>query len=101
MLNDYFRHQAGIINIESHFRCPDDCNAPGCWMEDVIAETTLFDLIRLKRLLVKMKKPCPFLCGNRCLVHDAKPLNCILFPEYYEIEGLLPELTKKKKSPFP
>jgi Fe-S-cluster containining protein len=124
MLNDYFRHQADIINIESHFRCPDDCNAPGCWMEDVIVETTLFDLIRLsrslnisvsrlfsqccriglvtcqeniryKRLLVKMKKPCPFLCGNRCLVHDAKPLNCILFPEYYEIKGLLPELTKK------
>ena len=123
MLNDDFRHQADIFNIESRFRYPDDCNAPGCWMEDVIVETTLFDLIRLsrllnisvsrlfshccriglvtcqeniryKRLLVKMKKPCPFLCGNRCLVHDAKPLNCILFPEYYVIKELLPELSQ-------
>lgn len=123
MLNDDFRHQTDIFNAGSHFRCPDDCNAPGCWMEDVIVETTLFDLIRLSRalnasvshlfsqccriglatcrenirymrLVVKMKKPCPFLYSNRCLVHDAKPLNCMLFPEYYKIKGLLPELKK-------
>ena len=124
MLNEYFRHQAQIFSTESNFRCPDDCNAPGCWMENVIVETTLFDLIRLsrslntpvsylfsqycriglatceeniryKRLLVKMKKPCPFLFSNRCLVHDAKPLSCVLFPEYYQIKGLLPELSQK------
>jgi Fe-S-cluster containining protein len=123
MPNDYFRYQADICNIESNFRYPDDCNAPGCWMENIIVEATLFDLTRLsrtlnipvshlfsqyyriglmtcdvniryKRLLVKMKKPCPLLFNNRCLVHDAKPLNCRLFPEYYEIKGLLPELSK-------
>ncbi len=96
MLNDYFRYQDDIFNIESNFRCPHNCNAPGCWMADIIVETTLFDLIRLsralnipvshlflqycslglatceeniryKRFLIKMKKPCPFLI-------DAKPL---------------------------
>jgi len=43
---------------------------------------------------MKMKKPCHFLSGNQCAVHDAKPLNCILFPEIYHIKGLLPKLSK-------
>jgi len=52
------------------------------------------DNIHYKRLLIKMKKPCLFLSGNRCAVHDAKPLNCILFPELYHIKGVLPEISK-------
>jgi hypothetical protein len=51
MPNDYFRYQDDIFNIESNFRCPDDCNAPGCWMTNIIVEATLFDLIRLSRTL--------------------------------------------------
>lgn len=123
MLNNYFQHQANIADIECDFRCPDDCNAPGCLKADIIVEVTLFDLIRLsrflstpvshlfsqychlgcmifedniryKRLLIKMKKPCLFLSGNQCVVHDAKPSNCTLFPENYQIKGVLPNLSK-------
>jgi Fe-S-cluster containining protein len=124
MLNDYLKHLADIFDIESNFRCPDECDAPGCRMAEIIVEITLFDLIRVglalntpvsqlfsqycrlgsapceenirySRLVIKMKKPCPFLSGNRCAVHDAKPLNCRLFPENYQITGLLPELSEK------
>jgi len=123
MQNNYFQHQAHILDIECNFRCPDDCNAPGCRKFNIIVEVTLFDLIRLgqvlntpashlfsqychlglmiceeniryKRLLIKMKKPCHFFSGNQCVVHDAKPLNCTLFPELYHIKGMLPELSK-------
>jgi len=123
MLDSYFQHKADLADIECNFRCPDDCNAPGCWMDDVIIEVNLFDLIKLspvlgtpvsvlfsqycrlgllicefnpryKRLLIKLKKPCLFLMGRRCLVHDSKPLNCVLFPEYQQIKGLLPELSR-------
>ena len=123
MLNNYFQHQAHIFDIECNFRCPDDCNAPGCRKVDIIVEVTIFDLIRLgrflntpayhlfsqychlglmicedniryKRLLIKMKKPCLFLSENQCVVHDAKPLNCKLFPELYHIKGVLPKLSK-------
>ena len=123
MVNNYFQHQAHIVGIECNFQCPDDCNAPGCRKVDIIVEVTLFDLIRLGRflnttvslffsqychlgvmiyednihylrLLIKMKKPCLFLSGGQCVVHDAKPLNCTLFPELYHIKGLFPKLSK-------
>jgi len=124
MLNDYFQHPADLSDLECNLRCPDDCSAPGCRMADVIVEVTFFDLIRFsrplatpvshlfsrycrlglitcedniryKRLVIKMKKPCSFLSGNRCSVHDFKPLSCILFPEIYQVKGLLPQLSQK------
>jgi Fe-S-cluster containining protein len=124
MLNNYFQHQAHIADAECNFRCPDDCNAPGCRKADIIVEVTLFDLIKLGRflntpvshlfsqhcrlgltvckdnirymnLLIKMKKPCLFLSGSQCDVHDVKPLSCTLFPELYQIQGVLPELSRK------
>jgi Fe-S-cluster containining protein len=123
MLNNYFQHQTDIARIECNFRCPADCDAPGCRKPDIIVEVSLFDLIRLdrflntpvshlfseychlglmiikdniryKRLLIKMKKPCLFLSGNQCVVHYAKPLNCRLFPEHYHIKGLAKKLSK-------
>ena len=42
-----------------------------------------------------MKKPCRFLSGDQCSVHDVKPLSCILFPELYQVQGLLQELSIK------
>jgi Fe-S-cluster containining protein len=124
MLNSYFQHQTKLINTDCNFRCPDDCNAPGCRKPGIIVEVTLFDLIKLGRflntpvsrlfsqncrlgltackynirymnLLIKMKKPCRLLSGDQCSVHDVKPLSCILFPELYQVQGVLPELSKK------
>lgn len=123
MMKRYFQHQADLAGTNSDFLCPEDCDAPGCWMEDTIVEVTLFDLIRLgkeldipvsvffadhcrvglqacetnpryMRLLIKVRKPCCFLKDARCLVQRSKPLICILFPEYQQIAGLLPELSK-------
>lgn len=122
-LDNYFQRQADISDIESNFRCPEDCNAPGCSMTDIIVDVTLFDLIRLsreltarvshlfsqycqlglitceenihyKRLIIKMKKPCHFLSGHRCSVYDSKPLSCTLFPEIYHVKGQLKKLTQ-------
>jgi Fe-S-cluster containining protein len=124
MLNNYFQHQSHLVDIDCDFRCPDDCSSPGCRKKNITVEVTLFDLIKLSRflnipvshifsqhcrlglaackdhiqymnLLIKMKKPCRFLSGNQCDVHDAKPLSCILFPELYQIQGEMPELSKK------
>ena len=124
MLDSYFQYQGSLAETESDFHCPEECDAPGCWMEDINIEVTLFDLIRLsldlntpvsdlffhhchiglevfeinrryKRLLVKLKKPCPFLKETRCGVHGSKPLNCILFPEYHYIKGLFSELAEQ------
>ena len=124
MLNSYFQHQTKLFNTDCNFRCPDDCNAPGCRKTGIIVEVTLFDLIKLGRflntpvshlfsqhcclgltvckynirymnLLIKMKKPCRFLSGDQCSVHDVKPLSCILFPELYQVQGLLQELSIK------
>ncbi|MFC1830076.1 hypothetical protein ACFL0O_10735 [Thermodesulfobacteriota bacterium] len=121
MLDRYFQKQVHLAGIDANFICPDDCDAPGCWMEDIIVEVTLFDLIRLSpdldisvsgffddicriglqtcetnprymRLLIKLNKPCCFFKDKRCRVQRSKPLNCILFPEYHQIAGLLPEL---------
>jgi len=124
MPDRYFQYQAGLAETKSDFQCPKECDAPGCWMDDINVEVTLFDLVRLsldlntpvsdlffrhchiglgvfeinpryKRLLVKLKKPCPFLKETRCEVHGSKPLSCILFPEYHYIKGLLTELAKR------
>jgi Fe-S-cluster containining protein len=123
LLDNYFQRQADISDIESNFRCPDDCCAPGCSMTDIIVDVTLFDLIRLsrelttrvshffseycqlglitceenihyKRLVIKMKKSCHFLSGNRCSVYDSKPLSCTLFPEIYHVKGQLTKLSQ-------
>jgi len=124
MLERYFQYQAGFATTERNMLCPEDCDAPGCWMTEVIVGVSLFDLIRLSltlntpvsslflnhcrfgfqcnefnprylNLLIKLEKPCPFLQKARCRVHSFKPLECVLFPEYHQIAGLLPELTKR------
>jgi Fe-S-cluster containining protein len=120
----YFQYQSGLAASERHMRCPEDCDAPGCWMAEVVVGATLFDLIGLSlalnmpvsslflnycrfgfqsnefnprylRVLVKLNKPCPFFQKARCTVHRYKPLNCVLFPEYHQIAGLLPELVNR------
>ena len=124
MIERYFQYQADLAVTESNMLCPEDCDAPGCRMADVIVEVSLFDLIRLSlalntpvsslflnhchfgfqscelnprylSLLIKLEKPCHFLQKSRCKVHGFKPLNCVLFPEYHQIIGLIPELSKR------
>lgn len=125
MIETYFQYQVKLAETESSLECPEDCNAPGCWMGDVIVEVSLFDLIRLgqvlntpvstlffnhcylglqtcefnpryQRLVIKLKKPCHFLEKSRCAVHGFKPLNCLLFPEYHQIIGQWPKLAENR-----
>ena len=86
MPESYFQYQVRLSETDPGFFCREDCDAPGCWMKDVVVEVTLVDLIRLSfalnfpvsdlfsqycsiglknlelnprynRLLVKLKKP--------------------------------------------
>jgi Fe-S-cluster containining protein len=124
MLERYFQYQADLAATERNMLCTEDCDAPGCWMTQVVVSLSLFDLIRLSlvldtsvstlflnycrfgfqcnelnpcylNLLIKLKKPCPFLQKARCRVHSFKPFDCVFFPEYHQIAGLLPELAKR------
>lgn len=124
MLERYFQYQADLAATERDMLCPKDCDAPGCWMTEVVVGVSLFDLIRLSlalntpvsslflnycrfgfqcnelnpcylNLSIKLEKPCPFLQKARCRVHSFKPFDCVFFPEYHHIAGLLPELAKR------
>lgn len=118
MQESYFQYRTDLAQTDCVFQCPETCDAPGCRAPDVIVEVTIFDLIRLsqvldasvsslfsnhcclglqnieinpryKRLILKLVKPCHFLQKTTCIVHDSKPLNCVLFPEYHQIKDLL------------
>ncbi|UCD90936.1 MAG: hypothetical protein JSW04_05785 [Desulfobacterales bacterium] len=123
MLESYFHYRTDLAKAHCLLQCPETCDAPGCWSSDIIVEVTAFDLIglsqvldmpvsslffnyccvgiqglefnpRYKRLLLKLAKPCHFLHKTSCTVHDSKPLNCVLFPEYHQINNLLSTFTK-------
>ncbi len=123
-MEHYFKQQAELAGKDCNFQCPEGCNAPGCCMEGLIIGVTLFDLIRLspalnkpvseifhdhcqlglqsyvlnpryKHLLVKLKSPCHFLRESHCTVHSSKPLNCVLFPEYHQMKGLIDDLLRQ------
>jgi Fe-S-cluster containining protein len=124
MLERYFQYQADLAATERNMLCPEDCDAPGCWMTEVVVGVSLFDLIRLSlalntpvsslflnhcrfgfqcnefnprylNLSIKLEKPCPFLQKARCRVHSFKPFDCVFFPEYHQIAGILPELANR------
>lgn len=124
MIERYFQYQSDLAVTESNILCQENCDAPGCQMANVVVGVSLFDLIRLSlvlttpvsslflnhchfgfqscelnprylSLLIKLEKPCRFLQKSRCKVQGFKPLNCVLFPEYHQIRGLIPELSKR------
>jgi Fe-S-cluster containining protein len=124
MLERYFQYQADLAATKRDMLCPEDCDAPGCWMTEVVVCVSLFDLIRLSlalntpvsslflnhcrfgfqcnefnprylNLSIKLEKPCPFLQKARCRVHSFKPFDCVFFPEYHQIAGILPELANR------
>jgi Fe-S-cluster containining protein len=124
MLERYFQYQANLAATERDMLCPEDCDAPCCWMTEVVVSVSLFDLIRLGlalntpvsslflnhccfgfqcnelnprylNLSIKLERPCPFLQKARCRVHSFKPFDCVFFPEYHQIAGVLPELANR------
>jgi hypothetical protein len=124
MLERYFQYQADLIATERNMLCPEDCDAACCWMTEVVVCVSLFDLIRLSlglntpvsslflnhchfgfqcnelnprylNLSIKLERPCPFLQKARCRVHSFKPFDCVFFPEYHQIAGVLPELASR------
>jgi hypothetical protein len=124
MLERYFQYQANLAATERDMLCPEDCDAPCCWMTEVVVSVSLFDLIRLGlalntpvsslflnhccfgfqcnelnprylNLSIKLERPCPFLQKARCRVHSFKPFDCVFFSEYHQIAGVLPELANR------
>jgi len=124
MIERYFQYQADLAATERNMLCPEDCDAPGCWMTEVVVGVSVFDLIRLSlalntsvsslfsnhcrfgfqcnelnprylNLSIKLEKPCPFLQKARCGAHRFKPFDCVFFPEVHQIAGVLPELAKR------
>lgn len=102
--------RADILSLHSQMACPEWCTRPGCTRQDLLVEVTLLDLwmlaqsmgrlpsdlftdsalLRLasspglafrKRVVLGLRKPCPFLKGPLCSVYGARPLPCALFPE--------------------
>ncbi len=47
-----------------------------------------------------VKKPCPFLVGDLCAVHHAKPLACRLFPEAFIVREKIEELRRHPEFRF-
>jgi Fe-S-cluster containining protein len=41
----------------------------------------------IRRVTVRLKKPCPFLEGDLCGIYPVRPLPCMLFPEYLVSRG--------------
>jgi hypothetical protein len=124
MLERYLQYQADLAATERDMLCPKDCDAPCCWMTQVVVGVSLFDLIRLSlalntpvsslflnhcrfgfqcnelnprylNLSIRLERPCPFLQKARCRVHSFKPFDCVFFPEYHQIAGVLPELANR------
>jgi Fe-S-cluster containining protein len=52
----------------------------------------------LRRVTLRLQKPCPFLEDDRCAVYPVRPLACMLFPEYLVSRGTFAALAGK--APF-
>jgi Fe-S-cluster containining protein len=112
----YLRTRAHLASLESDFRCDPACSRPGCKDQDLQVSVSLVDLLGaalhreesvaaiyprhyslglfslrwdnwIRRVSLKLKKPCPFLENDLCSIYPVRPLPCILFPEYLVCEG--------------
>jgi Fe-S-cluster containining protein len=117
-LTAYFHTRWELAATASEFHCDPDCTRPGCKREDLQIPVSLMDLLGaaryrresvaalfqrhytlgllaegrhpwIKRLSLKLNKPCPFLREERCSIYPVRPLACILFPEYLAAEHRL------------
>lgn len=107
--------RGSLLSQHTRMQCPPACKRPGCQRPDLLVEVTLFDLwvlsqrmgrsvcdlfpdpvgLRLgtspgwpfrKRVVLALKKPCPFLLESLCSVYEARPIPCALFPENIAVD---------------
>ncbi len=115
-LTSYLQTRASLAAAESDFLCDPGCTRPGCKNQDLQVEASLVDLLGaalhrgeqtsdlyrrhyrlglfsdekdgwIRRISLRLRKPCPFLENDRCRIYPVRPLPCILFPEYLVAEG--------------
>jgi Fe-S-cluster containining protein len=115
-LAEYFRTRSQLASCELDFHCPPACARPGCKQPNLQIPISLVDLLGaagqqnepvsvlyrqnyglgllaveqhdwLRRVSLKLHKPCPFLKQDLCSIYPVRPLPCILFPEYLVHEG--------------
>jgi Fe-S-cluster containining protein len=112
----YLHHRAHLASHQSDFHCHPVCTRPGCRNQDLQIQVSLIDLLGaagyrhesvaplyrrhytlglfadeghdwLRRVALKLTKPCPFLEHDLCTIYPVRPLPCILFPEYLAMGG--------------
>jgi Fe-S-cluster containining protein len=115
-LTDYFHTREHLASSESDFRCDAGCTRPGCKNQNLQIPVSLVDLVGaaryqdgsvsatyqrnyalgllaherydwIRRVSLRLKKPCPFLENDLCRIYPVRPLACVLFPEYLVYEG--------------
>lgn len=115
-LTDYLDRRARLGAAESEFHCDPACTRPGCKISTLPVPVSLIDLLGvarhlkaplaavyqnyytlgllanerqdwLRRLSLRLNKPCPFLRHDLCGIYPVRPLACMLFPEYLAFDN--------------
>ena len=115
-LTDYLRTRGHLASAESNFHCEAACTRPGCKKHNLQVPVSIVDLVGaagyqdgsvsanyqrhyalglvahelydwIRKVSLRLKKPCPFLENDRCRIYPVRPLPCVLFPEYLVGEG--------------
>jgi Fe-S-cluster containining protein len=116
----YLGTREGLAAAESDFQCEPACRRPGCRHPDLQIPVSLIDLAAaarsrgesvwaffrqhyavglfaderddwLRRVALRLQKPCAFLENDLCSIYPVRPLACMLFPEYLAAEGKVEE----------
>jgi Fe-S-cluster containining protein len=110
-LTAYLQTRANLANHGSDFHCEPACTRPGCKNNDIVVPVSLVDLMGaahrqsesvwatyqryyglgllptehnewIRKVSLRLNKPCPFLENDGCSIYPVRPLACIMFPEY-------------------